>query len=177
MLIGLSGKRGVGKTLGASYLVNEHGFTKLSLADDLKVIAKILFPFSDNDLRIPSKKEAKFKEYDWTPRDFMIHLGEFMRFHDANYWLNKTTKRCEDTKIDYVIDDIRFKNEAQAIKDRGGKIIRINRYEKLNIYGKNLDTPSETDLDSWPFDFVIHEIRNTSQMELFRQLESFLELE
>jgi hypothetical protein len=135
-------------------------------------MAKLFFPFADNDLVIPAKKEGKFKEYDWTPRDFMIHLGEFARFHEPNYWLNRALEKCKDPNKTYVFDDVRYINEADAIKAKGGKIIRIERYEKLNPYGKNLDIQSETELDTYKYDAHIQAMWNTSKEELYRQLEA-----
>lgn len=57
----------------------------------------------------------------------------------------------------WIITDTRFPNEAQAIKDAGGIIIRIDRpgYKPVNAH------PSETGLDDWNFD---HKIMNGSDL-------------
>jgi len=57
----------------------------------------------------------------------------------------------EVPKPNWIITDCRFKNEAQAIKDKQGIIIRIDRpfVKPIN------DHPSETDLDTWNFDYKI----------------------
>lgn len=51
----------------------------------------------------------------------------------------------------WIITDTRFPNEAQAIKDAGGIIIRIDRpgVKPVNPH------PSETSLDDWNFDYKI----------------------
>lgn len=49
----------------------------------------------------------------------------------------------------WVITDVRFPNEVNAIKERGGKIIRLTR----NIH--NDDHLSETALDDYKFDYTI----------------------
>ena len=174
MLIGISGRRGTGKTTAANYLLRKHGFKRVSFADELKRLAKTLMPFTDNDLSVIAKKEAKFKTYDWSPREFMIHFGEFMRFHDPNYWLDRGMSLVTDTTQSFVFDDVRYKNEAEAVKAAGGVLLRIERYEKKNPYGKNLDTPSETDLDNYTFDYTIPAVRNTTLTELYNQVESFM---
>ena len=61
----------------------------------------------------------------------------------------------------WIITDVRFPNEAKAIKDRGGIVIRVNRTyyteDKKYIIGYDpFEThPSETALDDYEFDYVI----------------------
>ena len=66
----------------------------------------------------------------------------------------------------WIITDVRFPNEAQAIKDRDGFIIRVNRNvnwidvkEYTNLTGIVVPTiephPSETALDDYNFDYTI----------------------
>lgn len=60
----------------------------------------------------------------------------------------------------WIITDVRFPNEAQAIKDRGGIVVRISRRASIDdemIWGTNpLRHPSETSLDDWEFDYKIN---------------------
>jgi len=51
----------------------------------------------------------------------------------------------------WIFTDCRFPNEAQASKDRGGVIIRIDRSGVKPVN----DHPSETALDNWDFDYKI----------------------
>lgn len=55
----------------------------------------------------------------------------------------------EEMVSKWIITDTRFPNEAQAIKKRGGVVIRINR----DI--GNGSHPSETALDDYNFDYII----------------------
>ena len=61
----------------------------------------------------------------------------------------------------WIISDLRFKNELQAIKDRGGITIRVNRLNSTNQNGhtyinkKDRTHFSETDLDNATFDYII----------------------
>ena len=66
----------------------------------------------------------------------------------------------ENEKV--IITDLRFPNELEAIKDRGGITIRINRpcsvcggvgYHKLDC--RPSEHISETALDNYEFDYVI----------------------
>jgi hypothetical protein len=58
----------------------------------------------------------------------------------------------------WVITDTRFPNEADAIKEKGGIVVRIERtgVAPINTH------PSETGLDGWAFDYVIN---NSSDIE------------
>ena len=77
----------------------------------------------------------------------------------------------------WIITDVRFPNEAKAIKDRGGIVIRVERPFKGNDSYKNkgireivkIDShPSETALDDYKFDHVID--NNGSMEELVEKV-------
>lgn len=174
MIIGISGKRGVGKTTAAEQIVKYFGGIKKPFAGRLRELAKEMFPFNDKDLSDPTKKEAPFGEHEWSPRDFMLNLGMFLRYHDQDYFLKRVLNAPECAVVGniIVIDDLRFKNELEMLKARGGKTIRINRFAKLNPYHTKLldQDPSETDLDDAEFDYTIESCKNTSMIDLSQQI-------
>jgi hypothetical protein len=55
----------------------------------------------------------------------------------------------------WIITDCRFPNELQAVKDRGGITIRVNRKWKRDPIINTNNHPSETALDNAEFDYVI----------------------
>ena len=66
--------------------------------------------------------------------------------------------------LNWIITDVRFPNEAQAIKERGGIVIRVNRDSEQALIDKGIhipkhlrtkEHPSETALDDYEFDHVI----------------------
>jgi len=170
MIIALSGKRGTGKTTAAKFLAKNRGYTLVSFAEELRRLSRHIFPFTEADMSDPAKKESPWAEYEWSPRDFMVHFGEFVRFYDKDYWAKKVLNNL-DPKKKYVIDDMRFPNEYELVKSLGAATVRINRYEHLNPFGKNLDIVSETSLDHHPFDYVIHDCRNTSLRSLHEEID------
>ena len=91
--------------------------------------------------------------WDMTVREFLQRVGtEGIRngvHEDA--WVNALFSDYYN-QDQWIITDCRFPNEANAIKDRGGKIVRIVRpgVSAVNAH------PSETALDEWDFDHVIH---------------------
>jgi hypothetical protein len=68
-------------------------------------------------------------------------------------WIDAALNNVEldDHYKSIVVTDVRFPNEAQAIKDRGGYIFRIER----EGVGPANDHPSEIALDNWIFDCII----------------------
>lgn len=81
----------------------------------------------------------------------------------------------------WIITDVRFPNEAKAIKDRGGIIIRVNKNDKnkwidkeeWDFYTKGIKPhESETALDNYKFDYVID--NNSTINELIKQVKDML---
>ena len=91
----------------------------------------------------------------WQPmtvRDFLQKLGtDAMRngLHD-NVWVNALMADYDEDS-NWVVTDTRFPNEAMAIKEKGGIIIRIDRPGVKPIN----DHPSEVALNGWNFDYKI----------------------
>lgn len=104
-----------------------------------------------------------------TVRDFLQRLGtDAVRngLH-TNAWVNALMADYTPTQVqwsdgplggyqdgpmpNWIITDTRFPNEAQAIKDAGGLVIRVDRpgIKPIN------DHPSEVGLDNWKFDYKI----------------------
>lgn len=79
---------------------------------------------------------------------------------------------CDKNYPNWIITDVRFENEAKAIKDRNGILIRVNRYNVLDHSNLN-NHPSETDLDSYKdFDYIIE--NNESMEKLVEQVKQIL---
>ena len=103
-----------------------------------------------------------------TVREFLQRLGtDGLRtgLHE-NTWVNALMADYEGTyDLDtdrttypnWIITDTRFPNEAEAIKNAGGIVIRIDRPGVTAVNAH----PSETALDNWKFD---HKIMNGSDL-------------
>ncbi len=98
-------------------------------------------------------QEHKYwEEVPMTVRDFLQKLGtDGLRdgLH-TNTWVNALMADYTE-KSNWVVTDTRFPNEAQAIKNAGGIVIRIERpgVGAINAH------PSETALKDWSFDEII----------------------
>ena len=114
-------------------------------------------------------------------REFLQRLGtDAIRdgLH-TNAWVNalmagytKTVSDCGTSKKgtsvkcskypNWIITDTRFPNEAQAIKDKGGLVIRVDRPGVKPVN----DHPSETGLDDWKFDYKIANVSDLKALSL-----------
>lgn len=101
---------------------------------------------------------------DMTYRTFLQHLGtEAVRNNiHTNAWVNATMVDFNPGD-QWLITDVRFPNEAQAILDRGGIVIRVVRDESISNTLKLHE--SETALDDWNFDHIIRNYGSMSQLE------------
>jgi len=86
-----------------------------------------------------------------TYREFLQLFGtEAGRAINPNIWINALFSGHNENKY-WIISDMRFPNEANTIKERGGVIIRLNRNQ-----GEPATHKSETELDNYKFDFTIN---------------------
>lgn len=127
-LVGLAGKKQCGKDTVAGYLVREHGFEQDSFAEPIRKFVADLCSYTRQELE--AKKEEVHPVYGQTPRMMMQTLGtEWGRntIKDS-IWLAGLLLRLAASGADsIVISDLRFDNEAEAIREAGGVIIHLAR--------------------------------------------------
>lgn len=168
MIIGINGYSGSGKdTIGT--IIQELGphqnWEIKKFAGKLKQIAEMLTGidismFEDQDFKKTNlPDEWRVHGMPMTYREFLQKLGtDAMRegLHD-DVWVNALMADYKPPKMDqynpsnWVITDVRFPNEARAIKKKEGMIIRVDRpgVKPINNH------PSEIGLDHWNFDYKI----------------------
>jgi len=147
----------------------------------LKDMVCILLGCTREDLENREFKNQKLgKEWDdLTPRQIMQLLGtEAGRvvIH-PNIWVNaalvgyreqKRWEMVDSTNIGrypkYILTDVRFPNEVQAIEELGGIVIRIERDGLVKS-----DHVSETALDGWTFEHIIE--NNGTKEEFYQKIE------
>jgi hypothetical protein len=156
MLIGLSGYARSGKDATAELLCLNYEFKRLSFADPMRNAIYKLNPICSERGRVADVVD----EYGWeiakaTPevrrllQVFGTEVGREM--FGGNFWIDQAFKQI-DPAANVVIADVRFPNEADAIKARGGTVIRINRHNLSAVNGHK----SEHALDNYMFDHVIY---------------------
>lgn len=136
MIIGLGFMARSGKDTVADYLVEQHGFKKAAFADRLKAAAGCIFGLSMQQLYGDQKEEID-QFWNDTPRNILQKMGTecMRRGYRDDIWIQALFRYIEldgwETKeeTNWVVSDVRFPNEAQAIKDHKGMLIQINRPE------------------------------------------------
>jgi mannosyltransferase OCH1-like enzyme len=172
-LIGLCGKKYHGKDTVGDYLVKEYGYTKISFADKLKEVCKVMFNFTDEQL-YGSKKEEVDEFWKVTPRLAMQFIGtdlfreqlnKIMPHIENNIWIEIVRKYILENKYKkIVICDVRFENEAKMIRELSGTIIKITR---SSMTSKD-EHQSETEIDKIKFDDEI--INDGSIPDLYKKI-------
>jgi hypothetical protein len=178
MILGLIGKINSGKNTFANSLIKDFNFISIAFADPLKKIAQEMFDIPTENLWGPSEKR------DARTRTILQVLGtDIGRGIDPDIWVKKTLKRIKilqkenhdiyglipniNKTSNIVITDVRFPNEAQALKDMRGILIHLIRpqnYEITNIPKSHQNHYSEQAIDEIPKDIINYTIMNDSDL-------------
>jgi dephospho-CoA kinase len=175
MLIALTGKKQSGKTEAASYLVGR-GFARINFKDSL--IEELIEKFPDLLEEIHKitfspgmnyEPRELFKQKTPLVRRLLQNYGTNVRRRDNEfYWVNRwVNKYLFSLNEDVVVDDCRFLNEAETIRNQKGIIIRIER----DSISKDSHI-SETEMDLIQPDFVI--TNDGSLLDLYIKIEEVL---
>lgn len=133
ILIGLTGKPLSGKTAIAESLVRDHGFERRRIGRPMRQMLAALMEYRGApDAAIAAWLEQdKDKPCPWlngaTPRRALQSLGEdWANAVAPGIWMNATLDAMGDEGC-YVIDDVRRRSEADAIRAAGGVVLRVTR--------------------------------------------------
>lgn len=160
-IIAFGHKKGSGKDTCARFLnialklhCPEAKIINISFAEKLKDICHQLFSWAGLKEGVyyeshRDKKEQPLPKLNMSPRRIWIRIGNAIRYAYQNIWIKYA---LQPRDCDFVIiSDLRFKNEAQAIRDEDGILIKINRPD----IEQGTD-PAEVDLDSFnDWDYII----------------------
>jgi hypothetical protein len=160
-VIGIAGYARSGKDTIADYLVGEHDYTKVSFSTPMKEAMYRLNPrITVNELQNTALRVG-IDVYGWeglkerSPdirgllQRFGTEVGREMFGED--FWVNYALDSIPDGGK-AVIADVRYPNEANAIRALGGKVYRVER----DGVGPANSHASESALDGYEFDGTIH---------------------
>lgn len=176
MIIGIGHVAQTGKDTAAEALCRDLGFRRVSFADPLKALAKeanpIILSNMMTNVGLGSGKLSKLvDQLGWDAakvqfpavRQFLQDLGLGARnVFGPDFWVNVAMESIGDFD-NVVIPDVRFINEADAIKYAGGKMVKIVRPGKVAS-----GHISETALLDYEFDVTVE--NNGSVVELQQKI-------
>lgn len=134
-VIGLCGEAGSGKSSVAQYLIDRYGAVRYSLAAPLKEMVKAALDLTDEQVYgTQAQKEAPDPRYGGkSARWFLQRIGtEGVRnTWGADFWIKLTLgeggRIWRDAPALAVVDDVRFENEAAAIREwKFGRVWRLD---------------------------------------------------
>lgn len=170
-LIGLTGRARSGKDTVAGIYYENAQYQRVALADPLKEAAQILFSL-DQAWMLEGMKEQVHPFWKISPRRMFQLLGtDAMRdTFGQDFWLRRADieiRSLFESGIDnIVITDIRFDNEAEFIRSRGGHIIRIVRSQnELDLVGDASTHSSEDGVSLTLVDHTIFNDRTIVELE------------
>jgi len=181
MIIGISGKRGSGKSTLCKLLIEKLAAKgiiaeKKSFAGKLKEITAII---SGLDLELMYTQEGKnimVPSFGLTVGQMQQKIGtEVMRDNfDKDVWVKALLNSYTYKKDVWIIEDVRFENEAEAIRKMPQNVIFRLNGDPAGINKnstRDLSHPSETSLDDYEhFDLVIdNSIQDISKLEILAE--------
>ena len=153
MIIGIHGYAGVGKDEVGSFIVKHTKTFKVKkFAGKLKEIATILTGIPTPLFESTHLKQSNLPGWDMTVRDLLQRLGtEAIRdgLHPKAWVMALMSDYMQGDE--WVITDMRFKNEYDTIKEYGGYTIKVTRPGVNPVNNHS----SEDDLTSVQFDYEI----------------------
>jgi len=98
----------------------------------------------------------------------------FSKYKSVPYRKDLDCGKYDNIYPSWIITDCRFKNELEAVKQRGGITIRVNKPNMFDAAIKSLGIEhiSETDLDNQKFDYLIN--NNGSISDLIDKVKGIL---
>lgn len=166
-LIALSGKKRSGKDTLAARLIEAHGYTRVAFADPMRAAALALDPLvsieqdETGPLDFPPAAAASPVRLAWLVNAVGWEAAKGVRevrrtlqrlgteagrnILGENVWVDAAMRQVDAIDGPVVITDCRFPNEADAVRARGGIVVRIVR-EALPAGDTH---PSETALDGY----------------------------
>ncbi|MCP4255493.1 MAG: hypothetical protein GY775_19230 [Candidatus Scalindua sp.] len=161
-----------------------HRYEEITVRQAMQLVGTDLFR---NKFHPNTWVNALFSDYKTLPKEKSGHdnaLGMYScvcsicgsRFSSRNKYQTLCKKHWDETNLlpNWIITDLRFENEAQAILDRGGILIRVNRpelfiqkikdSEKTGGYMRQ-EHSSETELDDYgKFHYTIDNNRTVEEL-------------
>jgi len=167
-ILGLSGWARNGKDTVADHLISNYGYKRISFAAPMKEALYRLNPKITIDSVASTPIRIGVDVYGWDDlkthgpevRELLQRFGTEVgrELWGEDFWVNAAIDTIEDGSR-VVVSDVRYPNEADAIKKLGGEVWRVVRPG----FGAANDHASEHALNDYNFDYILD---NNSGVEL-----------
>jgi hypothetical protein len=178
-LIGLSGRRGSGKDTVARLLRQmqpERIWQIRSFGDSIKSVCAALTGEDVSPYYSQEGKAQLVPAFQRTRGEMLQQVGQALRAWEPLVWVDAFFARLPHDAC-VLVPDVRFPNEADPIRARGGLMLRIEG-DPLGQRGdgtRDDDHPSETGMDNYAhFAATIHNTGSPEDLE--RQVRELLKL-
>ena len=180
MIIGIVGRRHVGKDLVSNYIETTYGYENRKFAGPMKQALIALFDFTSTQVS-GDLKEVVDERWKVSPRQVMQFFGTDMMQMTLQKLIpdigrNFAVKRLfinSDSNKPFCISDVRFQHEVLAIHERGGITIHIHRATNEKEKIDEIDShESEAGIDQLQSTYTI--FNNGTKEELFAQVDLIL---
>ena len=141
-----------------------------SFAANLKKCVAACTGINFHDLEDRNVKSSKISWMDISYRKLLQEFGEGIRQTvDKNFWVNSLLSQYDNSQ-NWIISDVRYVEEANAILDRDGILIRVNR--DTGFYDIHISEISLDDFEN--FGYVIDN-NDKSLEDLFNECNYIVE--
>lgn len=175
MLYAVCGHKRHGKDSVADVLVKHYWFRKDSFARPMKEACSIIFGWSPEIME--KYKEDIDPSLGISPRQALMLLGtefgqhmlcerypQFKEITGRKLWVKRAlaTYRADNPSDRLVISDLRFPHEAEVVREKGGKIIKVFSYS----IPMDLSHESESAIEDVRFDYFLLNDGSLADLEM-----------
>jgi hypothetical protein len=169
--IGINGQYGSGKDTVAEIITKLSAvkFNIISFADKLKESCAIEMGLPLEMFLTQEGKATLIPALGITCGELLQKKGDGVRETvNKEYWIISRHSTL-DTNKNYINSSVRYPNEGDAIRGKGGIVIRVNGdpkgYRSQPNPTRDLNHPSETSMNDYNFDFVIENDGTLEELE------------
>lgn len=150
--IAIAGRMAAGKSTISDYLIEHHGYKRASFAARLKQVASDVYspglPIQKGAV-YPVTEQFSGRHSEVTGRQLLQRLGQVVKDLDQDFWVRWLLSDLQGQEGPFVLDDLRFHFEADALAQAGWLVVRVDTPEAIRrarykaLYGRE---PSEAEL-------------------------------
>ena len=160
--IAITGRMAAGKSTISQELIDQHRYVFASFARNLKTLASKVYGYGQpiqKGATYPVTDQYTGRREERTGREILQRLGQSVKELDRDFWIRWMLADLAGQDGPFVLDDLRFDYEADALRREGWFIVKVEAPEHVraaryfSLYGRlpseaELAHPSETGVDS-----------------------------